>query len=168
MLLCYAKDATNNQQKGKKMKHQNPYREGSTYHKIFGLMMKKQIFTKSFLVKEACQMGLTLSAALAAVGVMLSSRKNHAGNASCRGDIHFVVALKHKVGEEKRFRLFWRKLNEMLRTQRKAILAKAAKMVKAVKAVKAVKQQKTAAPVTTAPATTTAVTADTAKTEITA
>ena len=121
-------------------KHKNPYREGSDYHLIFGLVMKKQIVTRSWLIEAGKKINKTLAAAKATAGVILSPRKTHAGNDAAHGEAYFFVALKHKVGEEKRFRLFWRKAGEMERSHTR----KATSIAKAAKKVKAVRQQKTA------------------------
>jgi hypothetical protein len=103
------------------VKHVNPYREGSNYHTAFGLIQRKQVVTRSELVeflgkcKDKDGNKLTAGAATATATVLLSPREKNSkkgdcrGNLSSKGEYYFMQPLKKIKGEEKKFRLRWRK-----------------------------------------------------------
>lgn len=104
------------------VKHVNPYRDGSNYRIGFAFMQKKQVFTRSEVTAVIVNAGLTdranqkdlEGAANNSATVLLSPREKDGrgdcrGNLSARGEVYFVHPLKKVKGEEKRFRLRWRK-----------------------------------------------------------
>jgi len=104
-----------------KVKHENPYREGSNYHVGFAFMQRKQVFTRSEVAAEILKAGLSdkadkkdlEGAAIQSATVLLSPRLKDGrgdcrGNLSSKGEFYFVQPLKKIKGEEKKFRLRWR------------------------------------------------------------
>jgi hypothetical protein len=95
-------------------KNENPYREGSQYHKLFGAWKKKQIMTRNELLNIAqTDFGLSREAAAATVTVLFSPRLSSKrgdcrGNMSSQGHLYFAERFAKKDGEY-RFRLRWRK-----------------------------------------------------------
>lgn len=95
-------------------KNENPYREDSQYHKLFGAWKKKQIMTRTELIDIAqTNFGLSREAAAATVTVLFSPRLSSKrgdcrGNMSAQGHLYFAERFAKKDGEY-RFRLRWRK-----------------------------------------------------------
>lgn len=95
-------------------KNKNPYQRGM-YAKAFGWMQKKQVFTRSELVAFLNGEGLKDKAAASTAAVLLSPRESSKrgdcrGNASAKGQYYFVKPLAKVKGQEKKFRLFYRKV----------------------------------------------------------
>lgn len=131
----------------KSVKHVNPYREGSNYHKGFAYMQSKQVFTRSELVDFLMKQGVVSKgkgksgneAALATATVLLSPRQKDGrgdsrGNLSSKGEVYFVQPLNKVKGAEKKFRLRWR-ITELSKRDYERPSTKAAK--------KEIKQEKT-------------------------
>ena len=105
----------------KTVKHINPYRAGSNYHRGFAFMQKARYFTRSEVTAVIAKAGLTdrankkdlTGAASNSATVLLSPREKNGrgdsrGNLSARGEVYFVSPCNKVKGEEKRFRLRWR------------------------------------------------------------
>lgn len=156
-----------------KSAHKNPYRQGSKYHSLFGMLQSKQVTTRSAMIAFAKEtLGINDTAAAADVTVVLSPRESTnregcdpRGNFSSQGHLYFVQPIKAK-GEELRFRLRWRETplsrrtrsGEPLKRELKAATAPAdvpAPAPKKAKKAKAKKAKKPAA-VETPPADVTA------------
>lgn len=103
------------------VKHVNPYREGSNYHKGFAMIQKKQVVTRSEMVAFLLSQGIVSTgkgrdgseAAKATATVLLSPREkdgrgSRLGNLSAMGHLYFMQPLKKEVGVERKFRLRWR------------------------------------------------------------
>lgn len=99
------------------VKHENPYREGSQYHKVFGFIKTKQVVTRAEVLAKAIEFGMSEEAANATVTVLLSPRKESKrgdcrGNISAQGHLYFVERLPRRIvnGEKEpmKFRLRWR------------------------------------------------------------
>lgn len=99
----------------KSVSHSNPYREGSQYAAGFSLIQKKQVVKRSevvsFLQKK---FELKEATATATATVLLSPREKDGrgdcrGNLSSKGEVYFMQPTKKVAGEEKSFRLRWRK-----------------------------------------------------------
>lgn len=97
-------------------KNVNPYNEKSNYGKLFAIWKKKQVMTFAGMVEALMGMGLAEKASKASATVMISPRKDadscrgdFRGNMSAKGHLYYADVLKHKAGEDKRFRLRYRK-----------------------------------------------------------
>lgn len=83
---------------------ENPYREGSDYHKLFA-QLRRHPTTREKLVEFARKkMRKRKSAAEASVAVVLSPRKSSKrgdprGNLSAAGHVYFVEKTENKKGE---------------------------------------------------------------------
>lgn len=98
-------------------KHENPYRDG-IYHNLFGFARQKQVFTRSDLMTYAVEkLGMTVTAANAAVTVIMSPRKESKrgdcrGNMSAAGHIYYMEKLarqvKGGVKDDQKYRLRYR------------------------------------------------------------
>jgi len=79
-------------------KNNNPYRDGSAYHKIYADILKaKGICT--------CQGLIDLGHSPHDVRVVLSTRIDSRGNLSCRSESYYLAPLKKVKGEDQKFRL---------------------------------------------------------------
>lgn len=120
--------------------NRNPYNRG-LYQAAFALIQKKQIVTRSMLVSFFKEKGKSESAALASATVLLSPREKDSkrgdcrGNFSARGEVYFLVPLKKVKGEERKFRLQYRKIALARRVYDRTVKAVKSKEVKQVKAV---------------------------------
>jgi len=99
------------------VKHENPYREGSQYNKVFGYIKAKQVVTRAEVLAKALEVGLSEKAANATTTVLLSPRKESTrgdcrGNGSARGEWYFIEKLPRKTvkgeREPQKLRLRWR------------------------------------------------------------
>jgi hypothetical protein len=136
-------------------KSRNPYQRG-LYQAGFAFMQKKQVVTRSqliaFYLEQVNKAGEKIgeSAAMASATVLLSPREKDSergdcrGNFSARGEFYFLVPLKKVKGEERKFRLQYRKDVLARRVYDRSVKAVKSKEVKQVKAVaKTVKTVKT-------------------------
>ena len=131
-------------------KSRNPYSRG-LYQAGFAFMQKKQVITRSQLIafysEQVNKAGEKIgeSAAMASATVLLSPREKDSergdcrGNFSARGEFYFMVPLKKVKGEERKFRLQYRKDVLARRVYDRSVKAVKSGEVKQVKAVKAVK-----------------------------
>lgn len=111
------------------VKHDNPYRSG-LYSEIFGHLKQKQVVTRKELVEFTQQkLGKSVTAANAAVTVILSPRKaskrgDPRGNISSAGHLYFIEKLarqvKAGVKSPQSFRLRWREITLEPRTRKSA------------------------------------------------
>lgn len=100
-----------------KIRHENPYREG-TYNKLFAIWQKKQVITRQEFINDGVKAtGETVERIGFSVNVLLSPRKTSKrgdcrGNGSARGDKHYAEKLGRQVRagvkEPQKFRLRWR------------------------------------------------------------
>lgn len=103
-----------------KSNNRNPYHRGN-YQLGFAWMQKNQVFARSELVaylmtlKDRKGKNLGENAAMATATVLLSPRKVDSKRGDCRGNysaeghMYYVEPLRKEKGDEKRFRLFYRK-----------------------------------------------------------
>lgn len=101
-----------------KSSHQNPYREGTKYHRIFGNFRKRASgvasVTRQQLIDEEVAAGSSVASATAAVGVVLSPSKESAegdcrGNMSAQGHLYYVERKSSKESNRTlRYSLRWR------------------------------------------------------------
>ena len=100
-----------------KSKHQNPYREGTKYHRIFADFSKRArgvaSVTRQTLIDNEIAAGSSKAAATSAVGVVLSPVKESEGD--CRGNMsamgHLYYGERKPSKENKRtlrYSLRWR------------------------------------------------------------
>lgn len=108
-------------------KNANPYNENTNYGKLFGVMKKKQLFTRQDIMDAASELEMSETGAAATVTVLLSPRETDGrgdcrGNMSAQGHVYYVEKMKRKTekvtdedGNEKtvklpqKFRLRYRK-----------------------------------------------------------
>jgi len=126
-----------------KSANRNPYKRGN-YKDAFAWMQKQGVVTRSALVKFLMGKGLKATAAAGTAAVLLSPREKDSkrgsclGNYSARGESYFMEPLKKVTGEEKRFRLRYRKVVLARRVyKRVALEVKQEKTVKKAVKVKA-------------------------------
>jgi hypothetical protein len=103
-------------------KRTNPFRKESIYHAGFSFWQEKQVVTRSQLANTIEETGLTNRAnpeekhraAILSATILLSPRKTSnrgdcRGNVSTYGHLYYADPLKKIKGEEKKFKLTWRK-----------------------------------------------------------
>jgi hypothetical protein len=78
-------------------KNQNPYREGSQYHGLFGFIRKAQVVVRSAVLAHAKEIGMTEDAAEATATVILSPREWDGKDADANGVLHAKVT---RIGED--------------------------------------------------------------------
>ena len=144
----------------------NPYQRGN-YSKLFAYWQseKKGIVTRQEMIAFAMsKLGMKDTEAAASVTVILSPRESTTregadprGNFSAQGHLYFAEPLNKEKGEDRKFRLRWRKSELAKRTRNGEVKAKAKKVAKpakkSVKVAKPARKAKTpSVKVTTAPA----------------
>jgi hypothetical protein len=100
----------------KKIRHENPYRNGKSYFKIFAWMMKTRIFTLAEIREFTKQeFGKVMNADINVLNGPREKSKigDCRGSVSARGDLHYSAKLnratKMGVKEPQRYMLRWRK-----------------------------------------------------------
>lgn len=88
-------------------KHQNPYRAGSNYAKLFAFVQGKQVATIAQVEAYGISIGMTQSETEASTSVILSKTKKGFGNRSAGKGYYMENLKKEKVGDELRKRLRW-------------------------------------------------------------
>ena len=131
----------------------NPYQRGN-YSKLFAFWQSdsKGIVTRQAMIAFAMsKLGMKESEAAASVTVILSPRESTTregadcrGNFSAQGHLYFAEPLSKEKGEDRKFRLRWRKSELAKRTRNgevkaKAVKAKPAKKAKTARKAKTVK-----------------------------
>lgn len=103
--------------------NRSPYKRGN-YAKLFAYWQseKKGIATRQELVAYGQKIGMSESEANASVTVILSPRETDGrgdcrGNLSAQGHLYFADPLAKVTGENRRFRLRWRKTELAKRTR---------------------------------------------------
>jgi hypothetical protein len=82
---------------------ENPYREGSTYHKLFSILQRSPATRQKLVDFARKNIRLRRTAAEAAVGVVLSPREKSKrgdcrGNLSAAGHVYFVAKKETQKG----------------------------------------------------------------------
>lgn len=135
------------------MSNKNPYVRGN-YQKLFAFWQseKRGIITRQQMVEFGQSIGMSESEAEASATVILSPREasergDCRGNYSAQGHVYFAEPCAKEKGEDRKFRLRWRKDELEKRTRTDAPVAKkttkAKKVTKATKATKETKKAKT-------------------------